>query len=110
MLLLLMLWPAMISRSAACNESSLYCLYRRTGAEETRREDFKGEEVGEVEEEALKGELVGDVRSGLVRDFCCKAASGLRYGFVHNCIACKKSWETNSNPKKCRSHLQQLLI
>merc|ERR1719370_2130329 len=75
MLLLLMLCPAMISRSAACNESSLYCLYRRTGAEETRRED-------------LKGELVGDVRSGLVRDFCCRAASGLRYGFVHNCIAC----------------------
>ena len=46
------------------------------------RELLKGE-VGKVEKEVL-----GDVRSGLFRDFCCcMAARGLRYGFVHSCIA-----------------------
>ena len=48
-----------------------------------------GEVVGEVE--LLKGEVgklekEEEVRSGLFRDFC-MAASGLRYGFVHSCIA-----------------------
>ena len=51
------------------------------GEVEGEVELLKGE-VGKVEKEAL-----GDVRSGLFHDFCCMAARGLRYGFVHSCIA-----------------------